>query len=380
VTALLAAWATGAVSAASAPPSTGTIRDAEWALTALGADRAWQFSKGAGVTVAVVGTGVEASHPDLVGRVVKGQDFGDSAGGDGRRDPGPEGVPGTQIAGIIAGTGRNYRGDGLVGLAPEAKVLPLRVYRDAKPLAAASAKAIRYAVDHGARVIDVSVSFANPSDPLKSAVNYAIGKDAVIIAGAGAAGTTGTRPAYPASYPGVVSVSATDRRGGILPASSGAKNVTLAAPGVDILSTARDGSYWTASGSDYAAAWVAAAAALVRSEQPGWTSGQIVQKLTDTANRKGSAGRDARYGSGTVAPATALADRSTPSTSPGTSAAGRTTVTGQTDRALGAAAPAPPSEDGTGILVLGGTSALLVVLAVISVILIRRHRDPPDAV
>jgi type VII secretion-associated serine protease mycosin len=324
------------------------------------------------VTVAVIGTGVDASHPDLRGRVANGADFGDGASGNGTRDQGAEGEQGTHAAGIIAGTARNFRGDGLYGLAPEARVLPLRVYRDGKPRADATAKAIRHAASHGAQVINVSVSFTAANDALRSAVDYAIDKDAVVVAGAGDNGKTGNRQTYPASLPGVVAVSATDEKGAVWPASHHGSAVALAAPGVGILTTARDGDYWRGDGTAYAAPWVAASAALLRAEHPRWTSRQVVQKLIDTADHNGSSGRDARYGFGIVAPAKALADRTEPSVSASPSLTGQ--AADQPDRS---ASRADRAVEGSALLAVGVVTIVITVLAVVAVILINRRKPPP---
>lgn len=375
--ALLAATAmalTLTAGVAARPADSGALSESEWALTALKADRAWDVSKGKGVTVAVIGTGVDASHPDLRGRVVVGADFGDGASGNGTRDHGAEGEQGTHAAGIIAGTARNFRGDGMYGLAPEARVLPIRVYRDGKPAADATAKAIRHAARSGAQVINVTVSFTRPGKALRSAVDYAVKKmDVVVVAGAGDNGKDGNRPTYPASLPGVVSVSATDKKGAVWPASHNGRTVTLAAPGVGILTTARAGDYWTGDGTAYAAPWVAAGAALLRAEHPRWTSGQIVQKLIDTAERKGSSGRNASYGFGIVAPAAALADRAAPSASASPSLTGQ--AADQSDRAVGSSAYA--SSETAALITVGAVTVVLAILAVISLILISRRKPPP---
>ncbi|UGY90952.1 S8 family serine peptidase [Streptomyces gobiensis] len=362
--------------ATAAPSGDGSLRNSEWALTELNADRAWKISRGKGVTVAVIGTGVEASHPDLRGRITGGADFGDGATDGGTRDHGTKGEQGTHAAGIIAGTARNFRGDGLRGLAPEARVLPIGVYRDGKPDVAASAKALRHAASKGAEVINVSVSFTKPHAALRKAVDYAISKDAVVVAGAGDNGRDGNGATYPAAFPGVVSVSATDQKGTVWPGSHRGKTVVLAAPGVGILTTEREGDYWTGDGTAYAAPWVAASAALLRAEHPRWTSGQVIQKLIDTAARKGEAGRDARYGFGIVDPAKALADRAKPSAaaSPLTDAA-----VDRPESTEDPAAAAAASSDAPGLLVIGVVTLALIVLAVLSVILVSRRRTPPPA-
>lgn len=361
-----------ATPAAASDSDSGGLHESEWALTALKAERAWIFSKGAGVTVAVIGTGVETTHPDLRGRIVAGKDFAGGTGGADTRDDVRATEQSTHAAGIIVGTGRNYRGDGVFGLAPEARVMPLGVYRDGRPLADATAKAIRHAASHGAHIIDMAVSFKRPTPALRSAVKYAVGKDAVVVAGAGDNGKDGNRPTYPASLPGVVAVVATDKKGAVWTSSHHGGKTILAAPGVSILTTSGNNTYWTGDGTGFAAPWVAAGAALLRSEHPRWNANQVIQKLIDTADRKGSAGHDPRYGYGVIAPAKALADRAAPPASAEPSAPRRHAV----------AKPAAASRskgDESALVTIGVVAGVLVVLAVLAVVLISRRRPPGNS-
>ncbi|MFF4805103.1 S8 family serine peptidase [Streptomyces sp. NPDC001351] len=342
-----------------APAGSGSLRGSEWALSALRADQDWESSQGQGVTVAVIGTGVDASHPDLKGRVVKGADLADYATGNGTRDQGMAEVQGTHVAGIIAGTGRNYSGDGMYGLAPQARILPVRVYRNDAPVAAATAAGIRYAARQGAKVIDVAVSFPRPSEELRSAIEYAAQSDALVVAGAGDDGRTGNAASYPAAYPGVVAVAASDKRGDVWPDSHYGRDVALTAPGVDILTTARNEDYWTGSSSAYAASWVAASAALVRGEHPRWNVAQVIQRLTDTADRKAPPRYDVHHGYGVVDPAKALAGRASSQADTQNRITTRSSDTG----------PA---------LVVAAVTGTLLVLTVIAWLLIRRRITPSD--
>ncbi|PAZ13046.1 serine protease [Streptomyces sp. SA15] len=345
---------------ATAPADSGALRESEWALTALKAEQAWEITRGEGVTVAVIGTGVDASHPDLTGRIAKSTDV------DGTRDEGNAAIQGTHAAGVITGTGRNYAGDGLFGLAPEARILPFKVYRDNTALTAATARSIMDAVRQGAKVINVTVGFTRPLAALKTAVEFAADRDALIVAGAGDTGRTGNAKTYPAAYPGVLSVTAIDKKGALWPDSHHGDDVDLAAPGVDILTTARNRDYWTGSGTGFAASWVAASAALLRAEHPKWTVSDVTRRLTDTAVQQGKATWDARYGSGVVAPAAAL----TASDSSRALSADRTAdAQDRTD--------AESSDTGPILIVLAVTVTLLV-LAVIAWLLIRRNVSPTD--
>lgn len=368
-TTALAAVLVAAAAAVGQPSAAESVHASEWALTVLNADQAWQLTKGSGVTVAVVGAGVEATHPDLTGRVVAGRDFGDGASGDGTRDPGSAGGKGTQVAGIIAATSHNYHGDGLYGLAPDAQILPLGVYQAGTPSADATAQAIRYAVDHGAKVIDVTVSFTDASSAVKSAVDYANGQGGIVITGAGDSGATGDQQTYPASFPGVVAVAASDQHGKVLPSSYHGSTVNLAAPGVNILTTARDGTYWTGDGSDYAAPWVAATAALLRAQHPGWNSKQLTHVLMTTADHPNASasrssdptGKNANSGPGIVNPVRALAARTAPAAQ-------------QEPSATGTAAPGRASSDTPAVVAGVAAAAVLVGLAAVGVFLLGRRR------
>lgn len=352
------------VPTAAATADSGSLRRSEWALTALKAGQAWDISRGAGVKVAVIGTGVDASHPDLTGRVVRSTDV------DGTHDEGTGAIQGTNAAGIIAGTGRNYSGDGVFGLAPQARILPFRAYRDNTALTAATARSIMAAARQGAQVIDVTVGFPRPSDDLRTAVEYAAHRDALVVAGAGDTGGAGNAETYPAAYPKVLSVTATDKKGAIWPDSHHGRHVDLAAPGVDILTTAKNRDYWTGSGTGFAASWVAASAALLRSEHPKWTAAEVSRELTQTAVQHGKADWNPRYGRGIVAPAAALSQSADQSGSP---------------RALPADQPAGAqhrtvagSSDTGPVLIVGAVTAVLFMLTVVAWFLIRRSVSPTD--
>ncbi|MFF4738199.1 S8 family serine peptidase [Streptomyces sp. NPDC001262] len=245
------------------------IRQAEWPLDTrhLNADAIWHITEGQGVTVAVIDSGVQADHPDLTGQVVPGVGFlGDS------HDRGQADISGdshgTAIAGIIAGTGAANGGYGMIGLAPKAKILPVRVTVHATVEPTALAQGITYAADHHAQVINVSLGMPTPDPVLRRAIDYAIGKDAVIVASAGNNGRSGDPTLYPAAFPGVVDVTGVNSAGRFWPVSESGPRTTLAAPAIGIYSTNNRGQYVDAEGTSYAAAYVSAAAALVRSAAP----------------------------------------------------------------------------------------------------------------
>jgi serine protease len=286
------------------PVAGGDIRAQEWWLTGLQVTQAWQSSMGAGVTVAVVGTGVAAAQPDLAGDVTAGPDYSGSG-----RQPGKSywGVNGTAAAAIIAGHGHGAGGaSGLIGIAPAAKILSIRVtleFNDplnsdraiTRRLPNAIADGIMYAVDHGARVIDLpldpgTLGLTGAGDPTagggsaaeQAAVAYALGKNVVLIAPAGDDGQGADIVNYPAAYSGVIAVGAVSRNGRLAPFSSRHSYVSLTAPGVDLIAAGPSDSYTRISSTSMASGIVAGVAALVLSKFPHLTVAQVTLALTES--------------------------------------------------------------------------------------------------
>ncbi|GLW75125.1 hypothetical protein Kpho02_74220 [Kitasatospora phosalacinea] len=292
---------TAAPTAAGAP-----VRPHEWPLDQahFRAEQVWSFSRGDGVTVAVVDSGVDAGHPDLAGRLLTGTDeVGDPTDG-GQLDASAD-SHGTAVAGIIAGTGAAENGQGMTGLAPGARILPVRVAADAAAEPAALARGIVWAADHGASVVNVSLGTQLPNPVLRKAVEYAQGKDIVIVAAAGNDGDGGNPEIYPASFPGVVSVSGSDEGGAFWRKSESGPHVAVAAPATGIYSTNNRGQYLVADGTSYAAAYVSATVALVRAEHPNYTAGQAIRRLIDST-RDHRDRPDARTGYGLLDPLAAV--------------------------------------------------------------------------
>lgn len=286
-------------------------------LQALHTDRAWQTTKGKGITVAVVDTGVDDSLPDLAGQVLPGKDLIGFGAGRGDRSWGRHG---TAMAGIIAGRGHGVgRADGVLGIAPEAKILPVRVILEAsdpsrdkarESRGTALADGIRWAADHGADVINLSLgddsASAHPEGGEDAAIQYALKKGAVVVASAGNGGEKGDHISYPAAYPGVIAVAAVDRYGTHAAFSTRHWYATVSAPGVDIVVPAPDRHYYIEWGTSAASAFVSGAVALVRAAHPGLTPAQVKKLLTDTARSSPAGGRDDSRGYGIVDPAAAI--------------------------------------------------------------------------
>ncbi|MGA4984937.1 type VII secretion-associated serine protease mycosin [Streptomyces cellulosae] len=294
-----------------------TIRDRQWALDALHADRVWPTTRGAGITVAVLDTGVEADHPDLDGNVLEGKDL---VGFGAREGDEAWARHGTAMAGIIAGHGHGPgNGDGVLGVAPEAKILPVRVILEDKDPARAKARStrgsalaegIRWAADHGADVINLSLgddsASAHPEEGEDEAIQYALRKGVVVVASAGNGGEKGDRISYPAAYPGVIAATAVDRYGTRAPFSTRRWYATVSAPGVDVIIADPDHRYYEGWGTSAAAAFVSGAVALLKAAHPDLTPAQIKRLLEDTARNAPASGRDDSRGYGFIDPAAAI--------------------------------------------------------------------------
>ncbi|WTS98338.1 type VII secretion-associated serine protease mycosin [Streptomyces sp. NBC_00096] len=304
--------------ATAAPPAAAdAIRDRQWGLTALRAEEAWGTTRGEGITVAVLDTGVDPDHPDLDGQVLEGADLVGMGAGRGDRAWARHG---TAMAGIIAGHGHGpNRRKGVLGVAPQARILPVRVIleegdpgrakaRDSK--GGALAEGIRWAADHGADVINLSLgddsSSAHHEASEDEAVQYALAKGAVVVASAGNGGLQGDHASYPAAYPGVIAVTAVDRKGRKAAFSTRNWYATVSAPGVGVVIADPDRSYYEGWGTSAASAFVSGAVALVKAAHPGLSPAQIKKLLEDTASNSPAGGRDDARGFGLVDPVAAL--------------------------------------------------------------------------
>ncbi|MFE2269295.1 type VII secretion-associated serine protease mycosin [Streptomyces lavendulae] len=295
-------------------PMKKQIADRPWALQRLMLDALWARTKGKGVRVAVIDTGVDRANPQLSGALDPGagRDFLDPKGGDGTNDTVGHG---TKVAGLIAA--RPQEGTGFVGLAPEATVIPIRQNDgQGNGNAATLAQAIDHAVAKGAQVINISQDTDAPLTPdsdLGKAVQRALDAKAVVVASAGNDGLTGQkRRTYPAAFPGVLAVASSDRNNERAAFSQPGDFIGVAAPGVDMVSTVPGFGQCIDNGTSFSAPYVAGVAALLRAEHPQWTPQEVVWQIQNTAERAVN-GRDDYVGWGVVDPVRAVTqDREAP--------------------------------------------------------------------
>ncbi|MEU1041839.1 type VII secretion-associated serine protease mycosin [Streptomyces sp. NPDC005907] len=298
-----------------------------WSLQRVLLDELWSQSRGKGVRVAVIDTGVDVKNPQLTHAVDasaganflpakddKGEKI-DRGNGQGTTDTVGHG---TRVAGIIAA--RPTAGTGFVGLAPAATVIPVK-QNDAEGHGTADslARAIRHAVKADADVINISQDTANAVEPdpaLKQAVDAALAQQIVVVASAGNDGLGGNvKRTYPASYPGVLAVASSDRNNERAPFSQSGDFVGVAAPGVDMISTVPGGGHCTDNGTSFSAPYVAGVAALIKAKHGDWTQRQIVAQIEQTAERS-VAGHDRYVGWGVVDPVRALTEDDRPVETP----------------------------------------------------------------
>ncbi|MGI5530826.1 type VII secretion-associated serine protease mycosin [Streptomyces syringium] len=401
------------------------IKGTPWALQRVLLDQLWQHTKGKDahgrpVRVAVIDTGVDNRNPQLKDAVdvgsgadlladgkgggpEKGAKDAKGAGGDKARDDakgrtgggdttgsqggsqgGNQGPTvdlvghGTKVAGIIAA--RPSPASGFVGLAPESVIIPIR-QNDEKGSGTSRtlAAGIKKAVDEGARVINISQDTTDrlaPDSDLELAVKAALARDVVVIASAGNDGQDGkSKDTYPAAYPGVLAVGASDRNNERAPFSQSGPFVGVAAPGVEMVSTVPGGGQCVDNGTSFSAPYVAGVAALIRAKHPDWRQHQVVAQIEQTAERAADA-RDRHIGWGVVDPVRALTederpiDRVTPRQGPAR------TVAAPQPAALPLGETPQERKVRLATYALGGTAVLIAVIAGSAMVVRDRKRRP----
>jgi type VII secretion-associated serine protease mycosin len=282
--------------------ATDPMRPSQWALDKVSFEAAWATTRGHGVTVAVVDTGVREDHEDLGATVLPGIDYVHS--GNGWDD---ENGHGTHVAGIIAAAASNGRG--IAGGAPGVKILPVRVLDEhGAGYSSNVAAGIIWATDHGARIINLSLGGTTPSDGTRAAIQYANSKGALVLAAAGNDAQHGNRPLYPGAFPETVAVAAVDQNLHRADFSNYGSYVDIAAPGVSILSTysLSRTAYADMSGTSMATPYASATAALVVAANPKLSANGIRNALQHSAIDLGTPGPDVSFGSGLINPKAAV--------------------------------------------------------------------------
>jgi len=290
-----------------------------WAQRRYPPDWLAPLATGAGVTVAVIDSGVDTRHPQLRRRVAPGADFLDPSG-DGTVDCTAHG---TAVASIIAAEAR--AGITFRGLAPRARILPVRVSeqqvidgrKSGRTVTAVQfARAIRWAVDHGADVLNLSVVLYRDEPSVRAAIGYAVEQDAVVVAAVGNLHDSGDPTPYPAAYPGVLGVGAVGPDGTRLPFSQVGSYVDVLAPGADILAAVPGDGHRRQNGTSYATPFVSATAALVRDYRPELSAPEVVERIVATADLAPDGGRSGAYGGVVLNPYRAITETRAPDASP----------------------------------------------------------------
>jgi len=381
------------------PPELGTAAPAlaPWPQKELGFASVWHLTRGAGVIVAVVDSGVDA-NPQFGNRVIRGPDL--VAGTKKGIPPGADCVGhGTAVASIIAAA--PMPGISFTGVAPAARILSVKISGTDTFPTAATPRGIMDAVQFGADVINLSLSTPDDVPALRQAVAYALSHNVVVVAAAGNdLPQGGTGPFYPAAYPGVVSVGAAGPGGTLASFSDRRTPVGVIAPGVNVTS-AYPGTFPDAynpdqSGTSFAAAYVSGVVALVRAAHPRLNPAQVVARIEATA--RGSTGPGSGHGvidpvravtadlpgDPAVAPAASPAQPGNnqpsagqPGTTPATGAAQATGAT----QAGGTSRAGPGGHDTSAVTraVIAGSFGLIVVVAVAAGLAISRRSRPPGS-
>ena len=306
-----------------------SIRDSQqWVFNMMNVQPAWQVTEGSGVTVALIDSGVDQNVSVLSGgTVISGPDFT----GLHTSPQNPNwGSHGTWMASIIAGHGTDGGFDGVMGIAPQAKILSIRVIPDKgdpgyrayndepeQTIQDELAEGIMTAVKDHAQVISMSIGYSAPSGVVRNAITYAYQHGTVLVASSGNSGgndarhgngSPGLAPvSFPAEYPGVLGVGAVTIAGTQASFSSGNLSVRVAAPGKGVPAQGRNGSYYTVDGTSPACALVAGVAALIKSRYPKISPALVTEALTATAQQTPAGSYDVNTGFGIVDAGAALA-------------------------------------------------------------------------
>lgn len=281
------------------PAMATDVRAGQWQLDALNINKVHKITTGSGVVVGLLDSGVYARHPDLSGRILKGSSITGAGSSDGWGD---DYGHGTAMAGDIVAKGGGD--DHALGIAPGAKILPVRVSNDGDASDGNIARGVRWATNHGASVINISLGRDGlASKQLQNALKFAMRKDVVVVGSAGNTTDGDTDVTAPANYPGVIAVAGTSKDGSAWEGSVQGNSVALSAPADGVVSTGstqagNETGYVKGEGTSDSAAFVSGAAALIRSKYPKMKAPDVINHLIKTADDAGPSGWDRNYGFG----------------------------------------------------------------------------------
>ncbi|RZU44817.1 type VII secretion-associated serine protease mycosin [Streptomyces sp. BK022] len=383
------------------PAQAESIRAEQWYLDAMRAPEIWKSSTGRGMTVALIDSGVDGSLADLKGQVLDGTDFS-SLRGDEHTDVVGHG---TSMAAIIAATGARGGANASYGLAPGAKILPIRMLDSEEVSGRGDAntvysekltQAIRYAADSKAQIINMSLALSDSrgshdvgTPELEAAVRYALSKGKLLFAGVGNRGDKENLPSYPASTPGVVGVGAVDRDVKVAAFSQRGPEVDIVAPGVDMFHACTSRTQLCESqGTSDATAIASASAALIWSAHPDWTNNQVLRVMLKTlAKPANGANRTDLLGYGAVRPRRAFTETVDPGPAdvyplPDLAAAAAKSPSPKPSKPTAPAkqekAVPKPSEGGNALLWTGvAVAGALLIGAVVTIGVLRSRRRTP---
>ncbi|MDQ6421099.1 S8 family peptidase [Paenibacillus sp. LHD-117] len=274
-------------------PNDALYSQYQWNLPSIETEKGWTVSKGdEGVIIAVLDTGVQSNHPDLKDKLIEGTNIVSN-----NSAPDDDVGHGTHVAGIIGASVNN--GEGVAGVSWYNKIMPIKVLDSSGAGSTYSvAQGIIWAVDHGAKVINMSLGNYAQADFLHDAIKYAYERDVVLIAASGNDNTE--RPGYPAAYPEVFAVAATNNNKEKASFSNYGDYIDVAAPGDSIASTYPGSQYAALSGTSMASPHVAALAGLIRSVNPDLSNEEVMEIMRVSARDLGTDGKDIYFGYGEI--------------------------------------------------------------------------------